>query len=95
MLTVTGVAGLMTPWAEVVRTAGCSLALVAGAEEGGAELSAPELSGPWFEAGEFFAALPELLVQAERRSAIAAPPAATIAHPARRDVPGRPVPTRI
>ena len=60
--------------------------------EGGAELSAPELNGLWFEAGEFFAASFELPVQAESRSAIAAPPAATTAHPARRDVRPRGLP---
>jgi len=94
MFTVTGVAGLMTPWAEVVRTAGWSLGSLEGAEEA-TDGPAPVLSGPLFEAGEFFAVPFELLVQADSRSASAAPPAATIAHPERRDVRRRPVPTRI
>jgi len=94
MFTVTGVAGLMTPCADVVRTAGWSLGSLEGAEDAADGPPAPVLSGPLLEAGEFFAVPFELLVQADSRSASAAPPAA-IAHPERRDVRRRPVPTRI
>jgi len=93
MSTVTGVAGLMTPWAEVVRTAGWLLGLVAGAEEGAEEWELA-LNEPLCAAGEFFPGPFELLVQAAS-NATAAPPAATTAHPDRRNFRRSPVPTCI
>jgi len=94
MPTVTGLAGLTTPWADVVITTGRAGALEeldSGAALEGGALESASLR----DAGEFPPSPPVLLlVHADSASSRAAAPTTHPSHPARRDIRRRPVPTR-